>query len=412
MTMLDVRLSAEDELNLTVESPGAPTNVAAVAILDDGGRLSTDELRAAVAARLPAVPRLRQVPLLPGRFGGRPRWIAAPRFRIDEHVRMVRFSGPGGDEALLRLAAELVTQPLDRSRPLWRMWLVPGLPGGRTGLIIVLHHVITDGLAAIQMVTSLLGAPAPSPLTSAPPQEAPRRGAPDALRMLVRSWRAPRSTLNAPVGPHRRLAVLRLDLAATKTVAHRHGGTVNAVVLTLAAGGVRALLRERGAALETPPVTASVAVSLRTPGTAAPPGNRTGGFVVRLPVGEPDPAVRLRRLAPETAGAKNAPGVTAGNALLVGLARLGLVRWMSSHQRLVQVVESDMIGPSGPVTMLGVPVSDVVAIGSLTGNVALSIVAFSYAGRLNVTVHADADAFPDLPVLVAGIRHDWALLNG
>jgi diacylglycerol O-acyltransferase len=102
-------------------------------------------------------------------------------------------------------------------------------------------------------------------------------------------------------------------------------------------------------------------------------------------------------------------GITAGNALLARLARLGLVRWMSGHQRLVQVVESDMIGPSGPVTMLGVPVSDVVAIGNLAGNVALSIVAFSYAGRLNITVHADA--YPGLPVLIAGIRHDWTLLD-
>jgi diacylglycerol O-acyltransferase len=411
MAMLDVRLSAEDVLNLAVESPGAPTNVAAVAILDDHGRLHPDDLRAAVEARLPDVPRLLQIPLLPGPLGGRPRWIVAPRFRIDEHVQVARVSGPGDEDAVLRLAAELVTQPLDRSRPLWRMWLVPGLPEDRTGLIIILHHVIGDGLAAMQMVTSLLGAPTPSALPPDRPQDVPRRGAPDALRMLIRSWLVSRSTLNAPVGPRRRLAVLRLDLATTKTVAHRHGGTVNDLILALAAGGIRALLHERGTAPDAPPVTASVAVSLRTPGTTAPPGNRTGGFVVRLPVGEPDPAVRLRRLAALTAAAKHTRGVTAGNALLVGLARLGLVRWMSSHQRLVQVVESDMIGPAGPVKMLGVPVLDVVAIGNLTGNVALSIVAFSYAGRLTITVHADTDVYPDLPVLVAGIRHDWTLLQ-
>ncbi|MEU8238979.1 wax ester/triacylglycerol synthase domain-containing protein [Actinoplanes missouriensis] len=108
------RLSAEDVLNLTVETPGAPINVAAVAILGGGGPPRADEVRAAVAARLPAVPRLLQVPGPRGPFGGRPRWIDAPRFRIEEHVRVTEADTPGDEEALLRLAERLV------ARPLWR----------------------------------------------------------------------------------------------------------------------------------------------------------------------------------------------------------------------------------------------------------------------------------------------------
>jgi diacylglycerol O-acyltransferase len=213
-----------------------------------------------------------------------------------------------------------------------------------------------------------------------------------------------------PVGSHRHLVRLGFDLATVKAVAHRHGGTVNDVVLALAAGGVRALLHSRGELLTSGHVTISVAASLRTSGTPEQAGNRTGGLLIRLPVAEPDPAERLRHVAVSTAEAKRDQSVTAGNRILVTLARLGAVRWLSRHQRLTQVMESNMAGPATPVTMLGARVLDVVAVGNLAGDVALSVVAFSYSGRLNITVHADADAFPDLPVLLAGIRHDWAIL--
>jgi diacylglycerol O-acyltransferase len=414
-------LSAEDMLNLTVEAPGTPINVAAVAILDGGtllddtGRLRMDEIRTAVAARLPAVPRLCQTPYLPGLFAGRPRWRASSGFRIEDHVQITELPEPGEEQELLRLAARLITRPFDRSRPLWRLWLVPGLHGRRVGLIFLLHHVVADGMATIQMITSLLGA-VPQPVATSPARSrAPlpagsRRHAAGGLGELARSWWAPPSPLNALVGPRRHLARLDFELAAVKTVAHHHGGTVNDVVLALAAGGIRALFHSRGEPLAALHVTASVAVSLRDSGTPEQTGNRTGGLLIRLPVAESDPAQRLRHLAVATAEAKREQSVTAGNRVLVTLARLGAVRWLSRHQRTTQVMESNMAGPAEPVTMLGSPVLDVAAIGSLVGNVALSVVALSYAGRLNVTVHADADTFPDLPVLLAGIRHDWAIL--
>jgi diacylglycerol O-acyltransferase len=414
-------LSAEDVLNLTVETAGTPVNVAAVAVLDgdtllDGaGRLRTAEIRSFVASRLPAVPRLRQTPVLPGLFGGRPRWRNVTRFRIEDHVQIAEFTEPGGEDALLSLAARLIARPFARSQPLWRLWLVPGLPGRRVGVVFLLHHVVADGMASIQMITSLLGA-TPQPMAAPPsrpltPPPGERRGhAADGLLILARSWWAPRSSLNALVGTRRRVVCLHLDLAAAKAIAHRHGGTVNDVVLALAAGGVRALLHGRGDPLAALHVTTSVAVSLRTPGMAPETGNRTGGFLVRLPIAEPGAAERLRHLAISTAEAKRSQSVTAGNRILVALARLGVVRWLSRHQRATQVMESNMVGPPAPVTMLGAPVLDVVAVGSLVGNVALSVVTLSYAGRLNITVHADAAAFPDLPVLLAGIRHDWAVL--
>ncbi|MEU4421673.1 WS/DGAT domain-containing protein [Actinoplanes sp. NPDC024001] len=207
------------------------------------------------------------------------------------------------------------------------------------------------------------------------------------------------------------MAVLHLDLASAKAAAHRHRATVNDLVLALAAGGVRALLTARGEPLEGLRLHSSVAVSLRTAGATAEAGNRTGGFLVELPVAEPDPAQRLRRVAAATTHAKQEQPVTGGNDVLTALARLRVMRWFIRHQRLVSVVESDMVGPATPIRLLGAPVSDVFAVGNLAGNVPLSFLALSYAGRLTITVHADADALPDLAVLLAGIRADWAALG-
>ena len=255
----------------------------------------------------------------------------------------------------MRLAARLLAGVLDRAHPLWRVWFVTGLPDGRVAVVVKVHHVLADGLAAIHLITSMFGA---------------------------------------------------------KRVAHRHGGKVNDVVLSLATAGVRTLLRSRAEPVDGLWLHASVAVSTRTPGQAAEPGNRTGGMLVRLPCGEPDPGTRLAGIAVQSARAKSSQLYSAGNALLVWLARLGIAGWFSRRQRMVHLVESNVAGPSSPITVLGVPVLDLIPIGNLAGNLAISFLAVSYAGQLVITVQADADHFPDLPVLVSAMWRDWAALSG
>ncbi|MBO0870108.1 MAG: hypothetical protein J2P15_16235, partial [Micromonosporaceae bacterium] len=252
------RLSASDVINLAVEVPDTPMHMGALVVLDGAvlcdaqGRLCVAQLRAQVSRRLAAVPRLRQVVHPAGLLAGRPVWTDDPAFRIERHVEVVRMpagqeggQSPDAGESLLRLAARLLETPLDRAHPLWRMWFVSGLPQGRVGLVVAIHHVLADGLATVRMLVTLLGEASALPPDAPPPGPAPtgpalvldnircratdlgaRRGRPPRsrvrarglLRGLAEAWHAPRTSLNAVVGPHRRLAVLRLDLAEAKRV--------------------------------------------------------------------------------------------------------------------------------------------------------------------------------------------------
>jgi diacylglycerol O-acyltransferase len=232
--------------------------------------------------RLHLAPRLRQVLVRPRRGLGPPVWADDARFDIGQHVRARPVPAPGDEAALLAVCLELNQPPLDRSRPLWELWLLPGLADGNAGVLFRLHHAIADGVAAMAMMGALFGA-APG---AAPPQGPPWRpaAAPGAWQLFTDTWRrradaaaaagarvghpaaivhsagararqlrgifgeglAPRVSWNQPAGTRRRLLLARADLASVKTVAHAHGGTVNDVVLAAVAGGARRLLVGRG----------------------------------------------------------------------------------------------------------------------------------------------------------------------
>ena len=170
-------------------------------------------------------------------------------------------------------------------------------------------------------------------------------------------------------------------------------------------------MRTRGEAVEGVRLHANVAVSLRGPAGAAEAGNQTGGIMVRLPVGEPDVARRLRLVAADCADAKAGQPPTAANGVLVWLGRLGVLRFYSRRQHFTNVVESNVIGPPGALRLMGAPVVELIPLGTLMGNLALSFVALSYAGNLILSVQADAGRFPDLPVLEAALEQDWAALR-
>jgi diacylglycerol O-acyltransferase / wax synthase len=434
------RLSIVDLINLAVETPQAPMHIGAVAVLDGralrdaGGLPPIAEIRSDLDRRLDRVPHLRRIIHRLGPFAGRPLWIDDPGFRIERHVHQVQLDGPGDQEALLRLAGQRLTRPLDRAHPLWRMWFVTGLASGDLAVIFVMHHVMADGLAALHLLTAFLDPPGSADAASCPVWSAKARPrwwelVRDNLRSrrtagrertrrptpwseLLRSRLVPRTSLNAPVGSHRRIERLCLDLATARQVAHHQGCKVNDVVLDLAAGGIRALLTARGEAVDRLELTADVVVSLRDPGQSAEPGNRTGGFTVRLPIDEVDPLRRLNLIGARSAAAKIDQISTTGNTLLMGLARVGLLRRFSRRQRLTNLIESNVAGPPSTVDLLGVPVLDLIPLGSLAGNLAISFLALSYAGRLGITVQADADHFRDLPVLLSGMDEEWAMLAG
>jgi diacylglycerol O-acyltransferase len=200
-----------------------------------------------------------------------------------------------------------------------------------------------------------------------------------------------------------------MDLAAAKAVAHTQGGKVNDVVLTLAAGGIRGLLQGRSERVDGVRMHVSVAVSLRPAKAKDDIGNRSGGIALRVPLGA-DPHKRLRAIARESTEAKADQQPTVGNSLLVWLARIGVLRYFSRHQRTINFVESNVAGPPARISLLGAPVQDIVPIGTLVGNFTIGFLALSYAGRLTVAVQADADRYPDLPVLIAAMERDCSRL--
>lgn len=381
-----VELSTADLFNLAAETPETPMHVGAIVVLD--GSLRLPAVRAAIEGGLASTPRLRQVVR-------RRRWVDDPDFRLDRHVSHVELP-PSAD--VLRLAERLLAPRLDRDHPLWHVWLVTGLPEGRVALVVALHHAIADGHAAIGLITALLGAPVRSGPVG-------HRGRSSWRGLLSAGGRVSRTSLNRVSGAARRIGVVRLDLAAVKRIAHAHGGKVNDVLLGLVTGGVRSLLLSRGEPVDGVRVRASVAVSRRV-GTGL--GNQVGSVLVWLPVGAPDPAARLAAVVARTRVAKALSPAGGGLVVQALLVRLGLVRWFIRRQRVISFIESDVVGPAAPIRLLGLPVVDLVPVTPVAGNLTVAFVALSYAGRLVVTVCADAES---LPVLTGAMDGEWAALT-
>lgn len=437
---LPERLSPLDASNLRIEDHGLPMHVAAVAILegapliDASGKLRLDAVRAVLDRRLYLAPRLRQVLGRPRFSLGPPVWADSTSFDIRQHVLTRAIPAPGGEAELTGVCAELDEQPLDRSRPLWEVWLLTGLAGGNVGLLIRLHHVIADGVAALAMIGALLdaapgvAAPDPPPWTPRPMPGAWQLSASDLRwraavlarglsllrqpsavvrrlgvlaaqsRQLAGEGLAPRVSLNRPVGQRRRLLLARADLDRVAAVAHAHGGKVNDVVLAAVAGGARRLLAARGELRPGLVLKASVAVSIRGAGDQRAAGNRVGTMLVPLPVGEPDPVRRLAQIIRATAERKRRPPYQPGGRILQRL----MVRTMS-RQRLVNLLVSNLHGPADPLYLAGARVLEVFQVGVVQGNVTVSIGALSFAGQLGFDIVGDPVAAPDLAVFAAGL---------
>ncbi len=321
-------MSATDAGFLYLERPHALLHIAAVGVL--GGRLTTGDLIARLESRLHHLSRYAQR-ALPVPFGlGHPSWEDDPDFDVRNHVRRWALPGPGGEAELVETCAGLLSQPLERGRPLWEMHLLEGLEGGRTALFQKVHHCMIDGVSGAQILERILDdpegeGPPRSLLPVAPPTPgagvrlgrslrdglfrqlslvraagavlarptAARRSAQrlldaaySGLRLATRD--VPRLPWNAPLGPRRRLAFTRLPMEGVRRVRRAHGCTVNDVVLCVLAGGLNRYLR--GMAVETDglEVTALVPVSLRGSDEMNTLGNRISAMLVPLAVDSPD----------------------------------------------------------------------------------------------------------------------------
>ena len=444
------RLTSLDRLMLGA-SKRWPQDIGALAILDGTslmdptGELRIGAVREAIASRLHLVPRFRQVIHVPRRGLGGPLWVDAPRFDVRDHV-VVHPLAPGTDEAgLLAVTEELRSERFDLSRPLWRMWFMPGLPAGRVAMFVKLHHSIADGMAAMTTIAAFLDVDPDAPNTPArpwtsTPRPSDRELSIDNLRqhlrpvgragsMLVRpgttlrhareAWPAIRellaeepatqTSLDRMVGPGRSLALIRTSLDEVKAVAHAHAATVNDVLLVLTAGGLRTILRSRGEPIEGTTVRTYVPVSLRPRVGGPQQGNLIAQMAVPLAMRELDAGDQLRRIAAETVRRKARARTSLGVLIRGRLARrLMLVAVM--RQR-VNVTTASIPGPTVPLFLAGARVLEAFPVLPLIANEPLGVGALSYAGQFNIGVVGDRDALPNLEVFAAGVRDELSSLG-
>lgn len=399
--------------NLRVEEHGLPMHIEALALLDgqpliDGeGELGMERLRRHVAERIRGVRRLHQVLAWPEGRRRSPVWRDDGGFDIAEHVQALRVPSPGDEETLLRVCSDLNAAPLDRARPLWELWLLDGLADGRVALILRLHHVVADGAAALDLFSSLLDPhlrpPAvPKQLRGQSPVERVRSVAVGAVLrareglVLARLGRAPAFSWNQPVGTRRVHVLVRGDLASARAAAHAHAGKVNDVVLAAVAGGAHRLLESRGELVPGLDMHVSVAASIRRPGETG--GNRVGVRPVGVPVSDADATARLAAIAARTAARRDLPPLQPGGRFLQ--------RWMvhmMAHQRLVNMVLSNMPGPQVPLSFAGARVREVFQLTLVQANCPLGVGVLSYDGQLNFDVVADPDVVPDFSVFADGV---------
>lgn len=447
------RLTTLDTSFLYLDEPGTPLLVAGVLVLEkppDG----LEALAALVRSRLPLVPRYRQRVLeVPGHLAN-PVWADDPDFDLGYHLRRSALPKPGTDSQLLELVSRVTSRPLDRSRPLWEMYLVEGLAGNRVAVVTKTHPALVDGLSAIDIGQVLLDVtpeqqgpevddwqPRPAPgwpalLGQAVAEYVRRpstafetaRGALTDVRATAARvstatgdvWRAlrsaafpaPPSPLNSTSGPQRRVAVARADLEQLKKVRAVHGGTVNDVLLTVVSGALREWLLSRGEPVVAgTTVRALVPVSLQGPDAA--PGGRVSAHLVELPVGEPNPRVRLSRLSYVMRGVvEDGQSVRADTLVaFTGFApstlhALGVRAARGLSRRLFNLVVTNVPGPQVPLYAAGSRMLEVFPVVPLLRGQALSIGITSYDGQVFFGLNADRHSMGDVELLADLIEQE------
>jgi diacylglycerol O-acyltransferase / wax synthase len=450
------RLSSTDLSFLTNESSSGHMHVGAILIFE-GPAPSYEDLLYHVRSRLHLVPRFRQKLAFPPVEAGRPFWIDDPNLNLEYHVRHSALPSPGSEEQLRRMAARVFSQQLDRSKPLWELWLVQGLTRNRFALVTKTHHALVDGVSGVDIATVLFDLnPVPEPTESDDwvPNPEPSaatllaRGAEDLLRAPVMAARrleralehperaahqvrdaveavgeigwnlanpAPKVPLNVEIGSHRRYSWVRSDLDRFKRIKNAAGGTVNDVVLTVVTGALRDWLRGRGIRTEGLELRAQVPVSIRSPDERGQLGNRLAVMRAPLPVYIADPIRRLEALTRAMKGLKQSKQALGAEVisrfndfapptLLAQAARLNF------STRLFNLTVTNVPGPQVPLYVLGRELEDVFPVGFLPPNQALFVAIMSYNGGMNFGLLADYDSMDDLDVIADGIERSIAEL--
>ena len=452
------RLTALDASFLHQEKPASHMHVGAVTTFE-GPPPPIGEMLDLLRGRLHLVPRYRQKLSFPPAGTGRPLWVDDPDFNLEYHMRATALPSPGSEEQLFNLASRVFSQQLDRSKPLWELWIVEGLADGRFGLISKTHHALIDGISGVDIATVLFDVdPVPREIehTGRPWSPAREPGAVDVLaagardavrtglRVATRAVEAlshPERTvggaveavegigevvwaglnpaaptpLNVEIGPHRRLVGVRQRLDDFKLVKSAFGTTVNDVVLATVTGALRDWLRSRGVRTEGLELRALVPVSTRGHDDHNTLGNQIAAMRGPLPVYIEDPVARLQAVKEAMDGLKTSKQAV-GAEVLASVQNfapptiLAQASRLNFSTRLFNLIVTNVPGPQFPLYAYGREMLDVFPVAFLPQNHALAIAIMSYNGAMNFGLLGDLDALPDIDLIAESITDRLAEL--
>lgn len=459
-------LSYLDASFLALESRTSHMHVAGVAIFDakplmtDEGGIDIETIKAHIHSKLQYIPRYRQrLEWVP--YNRHPVWVDDAQFTFDYHVRHTSLPRPGTDAQLKALAGRIVSTKLDRSKPLWELWVVEGVDEDRFAIIAKIHHCMIDGVSGVDLTTILLNvvpdstiedspaweprpAPTPTQLAVAESARATRRlidrlgnlgevarEAPEladrvldrsvaALSSLRSGWLSPadRTPLNPDIGPNRRFDWTEMELAEVKEVKNLLGGTVNDVVLATTAGAVRRFLIEhRDFDPKGKEFRVMNPVSTRTPDQRGKLGNQVAMWLVDLPVAEPDPRTRYELIRERTRELKES-NQALGAATLVELSSGTPLTLLSLANRVVgprlrpfNMTVTNIPGPQFPMYLLESRMLANYPMVPLWAQHGVGVALFSYDGTLYWGIQADYDALPDSEEFIACLQAAFAELR-
>jgi WS/DGAT/MGAT family acyltransferase len=452
-------LSYLDASFLALETRSSHMHVAGVALFDaaplkaDDGGIDIAKIRAHVESKLQYIPRYRQrLEYVP--YDRHPVWVDDEHFSLDYHLRHSSLPRPGSEDQLKQLAGRIVGSSLDRSKPLWELWVIEGVDDDRFAIIAKIHHAMIDGISGVDLTTILLNVIPTSDIEDAPVwtprpvptstqlavaesakltrrvidrlshlSEAIREGVAitdrtlDKVAATLSSLRsgwlsmADRTPLNPDIGQHRRFDWTETPLDSIKEVKNKLGGSVNDVVLAITAGAVRSFLIEaRNYDVSDAEFRVMNPVSTRLPSQRGTMGNQVAMWLLDLPIQEPDPRVRYELVKERTLNLKKT-NQALGAATLVELSSGTPITLLSLANRVVgprirpfNMTVTNIPGPQFPMYLLESEMLANYPIVPLWRQHGLGVALFSYNGRLLWGIHADYDSMPDSERFLAAIH--------
>jgi diacylglycerol O-acyltransferase / wax synthase len=447
------RLSPMDVSFLDQEKRGSHMHIGAVMTFE-GPPPSYEDLLAHIESRLHLVPRYRQKLAYPRLEMGRPLWVDDPRFNLEYHVRHTALPNPGSEEQLRLLTGRLFSQRLDRSKPLWELWLVQGLEENRFAVINKTHHCLVDGVSGVDITTVLFDtSPTPTPVGIEPwtpgPEPSDAMLVAKGVRGLARfpfrvarramhaarhpgetfdelreaaeglgniAWKfanpPPPTPLNVPIGPHRRVRWIPMPLQDLKEIKNSLGGTVNDVFLAVVSGALARTLTRRGVRTEGLELRGIVPVSIRAATDHEALGNRITAMLGPLPVYANDPHERLRIVSEAMQGLKESKQAVGAETLtrLQDFAPptiLAQASRLNFSQRAYNLLVTNVPGPQFPLYFIGREMLHLAPVPFLAPERALAVAIMSYNGEVTIGLMGDYDAMADLDEFAGDI--EWAV---